>query len=111
MGALSKGHHSSHFLSKNCDLVIFAPQKASTHLLGGNVTSEHCGRCTQNKPLNEFKSIGCNNRVLERLFVFGGYSPAKRGCTNQLYSLKFSSQPCKIANHKCNFTKTSIIDK
>merc|ERR1712083_323911 len=133
--ALSKGHHSSHFLSKNCDLMIFAPQKASTHLLGGNVTSEHCGRCTQiktfsadnstpsgtcrpatallesHKTLNQFKSIGCNNRVLERLFIFGGYSPSKRMCSNQLYSLKFSSQPCKILNHKCNFSKTSIIEQ
>merc|ERR1712154_109237 len=106
-------------------------------LLGGNVTSEHCGRCTQiktftandtknnplgtcrpatallesHKTLNEFKSIGCNNRVLERLFIFGGYSPSKRICSNQLYSLKFSSQPCKISNHKCNFSKTSIIDQ
>lgn len=146
--ALSKGHHTSHFLSQNCDLVIFAPQKASTHLLGGNVTSEHCGRCTQIQPftvsmdgdnddtksntckdeplgtcrpatalleshksLDEFKSIGCNKRTLERLFVFGGYSPARRACTKQLYSLKFSSQPCKIANHQCNFTKTVILDQ
>merc|ERR1712154_620490 len=65
---------------------------------------------TSQKTLDEFKSIGCNNRVLERIFLFGGYSPSNKGCTNQLYSLKFSSQPCKISKHKCNFTETTIIN-
>ena len=32
--ALSKGHHSSHFLSKNCDLVIFATAEGIHSLVG-----------------------------------------------------------------------------
>jgi len=158
--ALSKGHHTSHYLDRHCDLVIFAPQKATTFLLGGNVTSEHCGRCRPIHALNEptepspptepttpdddkspekekeivrvidavplgtcrpatalleshrspanLISVGCGDRVMERLLVFGGYTPAQRICTNALYSLKFASTPCDIKGHTCTFGKTGV---
>jgi len=147
--ALCKGHHSSHFLTRNCDLVIYAPQKATAHLLGGNVTSEHCGCCSQIKavkaspsdqeggggrsekekghchPLgscrpatalveahrshHNLRTVGCNERPLERLFVFGGYLPAARKCSNKLYALKFSTFPCSIEDHCCRFTETPLL--
>jgi len=140
--ALCKGHHSSHFLDRNCDLIIYSPQRSGTHILGGNVRSEHCGRCSPvkvhantdpgnemmdshghptgccrpatalveaHRSLDEHRSIGCNNRVLEKLFVFGGYQPQQRECTNKLFALKFSSEACPIDEaHECVFGETPI---
>eukprot|EP00485_Elphidium_margaritaceum_P004994 CAMPEP_0202691798 /NCGR_PEP_ID=MMETSP1385-20130828/6403_1 /ASSEMBLY_ACC=CAM_ASM_000861 /TAXON_ID=933848 /ORGANISM="Elphidium margaritaceum" /LENGTH=1171 /DNA_ID=CAMNT_0049347251 /DNA_START=53 /DNA_END=3565 /DNA_ORIENTATION=- len=130
--ALSKGHHSSHFLSKKCDLAIFAPQNSAAYLLGGNVQSEHCGRCAEiytftadqsplgacrpatallesHHSLPAWRSLGCHQRPLERLFVFGGYSPSTRRCSRDLYSLKFSVETCKTFGHECRFAETPVI--
>merc|ERR1719474_314858 len=61
------------------------------------------------KAVDEHRAIGCNQRILEKLFVFGGYQPQNKECTNKLYALKFSSEACPIdESHKCTFGETLI---
>ena len=117
--------------------MIFAPNKSTAHVVGGNVRSEHCGRCTQIKvfednghshpmgscrpatalveshnSISSHRSTGCKQRALERLFVFGGYQPQNKRCTNELYSFKFLSDPCPaLDSHRCAFTETPIIKR
>ena len=146
--ALIKGHHSSHFLSKQSDLIIYAPQNATGYVLGGNSSSKHCGRCVaiengnnsnnNNNNINNTNnnnssrnsknskkknngdlgsmprgtcrpatavlaasqspanliSRGWNDKIMDRLFVFGGFVPSKNECSKHLISLKFSTDPC-----------------
>lgn len=44
--------------------------------------------------------------------MFGGYQPHTRQCTNDLFSLKFMSEPCPITDsHRCSFSRTPVIDR
>ncbi len=102
--ALSKGHHSSHFLRRQKDLVMYAPQNGTAFLLGGNKGSSHCGKCIPVHAINDRRSLkeavprgtcrpattlipshlsppslqskGCKNQAMNRLFVYGyGFFP------------------------------------
>merc|ERR1719474_26535 len=61
------------------------------------------------KAVDEHRAIGCNQRILEKLFVFGGYQPQNKKCTNKLFALKFSSEACPIdEDHTCTFGHTPV---